>query len=176
MCCQFAELGKTTCGPTSRYMVEFPPFFSFDLLFVSCVQILTDEIIDEKLKQSPHPFGEEQGSILSPPLSVPIHYKLEDIFHLLKNNPKKEISNAAQDRYHQIQEMVILHDLNGVFHHTSAWVDAGTRPCPNELLRFAAHLVLFFSFLFPDLDLRAKCETVLSAYIQHLITEKKVCA
>ena len=112
----------------------------------------------------------------------------------LKSNSRPEIKRSSQDKYHQVQEKIILGDIEGLFKLLATWtavytdntaaydvpsfsVASATKgSTPAEVMRFAAHLVVFFLHNMPAAtpNINVECEVLLTAYIRHLIKSKKV--
>eukprot|EP00163_Fabomonas_tropica_P016504 TRINITY_DN2958_c0_g2_i6.p1 TRINITY_DN2958_c0_g2~~TRINITY_DN2958_c0_g2_i6.p1 ORF type:complete len:505 (+),score=123.46 TRINITY_DN2958_c0_g2_i6:1072-2586(+) len=131
-------------------------------------KILVDRHVDAELKTYPNFFSDDR----------PQHYPSnEDLFSpadILEYARSQAMSKSGIDnRYHQIQEHVILGGpaIATLGNLMQSWVTAG-ETCPPELLRFCAHLVLFFSVVVPSGDNAISDDAVriiLQTYTEHLI-------
>lgn len=126
---------------------------------------------DEAL-QKPQWFKEDEFN------STPVNpIQPETVFRALENHDFYEDDTLR--RFHIIQTLMILGHITLMFEEIADWVKEEreinghiTRICPRQVLRFGAHLVLYY---FPDgLDesvesITESCTVILSAYIDYLI-------
>ncbi|KAF4079966.1 hypothetical protein AMELA_G00184450 [Ameiurus melas] len=99
-------------------------------------------------------------------------WTMEKVFEELQATDLKRVLEATKEHYHIIQKFVILGDLDGLLEEFGDWLGR-TPPLPAHLLRFMAHLVLFYRSLGMQLK-EEVCVDVLKAYISLLVKEKQV--
>ncbi|KAM4678200.1 nuclear pore complex protein Nup107 [Discoglossus pictus] len=101
------------------------------------------------------------------------NWTLEKVFEELQATDKKRVLEENKEHYHTIQKYIILADVDGLMDEFSEWLSKGRSLLLGHLLRFMAHLILFFR----TLGLQTKEEVsveVLKAYIQLLVSEKHI--
>ncbi|XP_023682823.2 nuclear pore complex protein Nup107 isoform X1 [Paramormyrops kingsleyae] len=96
----------------------------------------------------------------------------EKVFEELQATESKKVLAETKEHYHVIQKFVILGDLDGLLEEFGDWLGGGTS-LPSHLLRFMAHLVLFYRSLGVELKEDITVD-VLKSYIQVLVSEKHV--
>jgi nuclear pore complex protein Nup107 len=112
-----------------------------------------------------------------PPLDV------RDIVALLRKSSVVEVREGAREPFRRLQTLVIHDDVKGLLLTLVRWldgkgdavdVDAPPPPVTPQLLRFAAHVALFFNAggLSDDADGADAC-TLLRAYVAHLMHERE---
>ncbi|XP_068611124.1 nuclear pore complex protein Nup107 [Brachionichthys hirsutus] len=99
------------------------------------------------------------------------NWVMEKVFEELQASESKRVLEETREHYHVIQKFVIVGDLDGLLEELADWLTA-SKPLPSHLLRFMAHLVLFFRSL--GLALKEEvCVDVLKAYVSLLIRDQQ---
>ncbi|MEE6480515.1 hypothetical protein FKM82_012595 [Ascaphus truei] len=101
------------------------------------------------------------------------NWTLETVFEELQATDKKRVLEENKEHYHIIQKFIILADVDGLMDEFSEWLSNGRTLLLGHLLRFMAHLILFFR----TLGLQTKEEVsveVLKTYIELLISGKHI--
>jgi hypothetical protein len=110
-----------------------------------------------------------------PPLDV------RDIVALLRKSTVAEVRDGAREPFRRLQALVINDDVAGLMATLARWLQGkgnsdADAPMPSvtpQLLRFAAHAVLFFNAGgLANATESADCCAVLRAYIEHLMRER----
>nr|XP_006815564.1 PREDICTED: nuclear pore complex protein Nup107-like [Saccoglossus kowalevskii] len=95
----------------------------------------------------------------------------ETVFQELQAYPNEVIQGQSKLPYHVIQKYIILNDLDGLIEEMNDWLHNPTLRSSTHLIRFMAHIVLFFRAV----GLQTKeelCTAILEAYVRDLIEDK----
>ncbi|XP_019626310.1 PREDICTED: nuclear pore complex protein Nup107-like [Branchiostoma belcheri] len=91
----------------------------------------------------------------------------EAIFKELQSSPHEGVQSEAEEPFHIIQKYIILGDVDGLIETMSEWIKADSPP-HQHLVRFMAHLVLFFR----SIGVHTKdelCTAILEHYVRTLM-------
>ncbi|XP_035671909.1 nuclear pore complex protein Nup107-like [Branchiostoma floridae] len=91
----------------------------------------------------------------------------EAIFKELQSSPHDGVKSEAEEPFHTIQKYIILGDVDGLIETMSEWINGDSSP-HQHLVRFMAHLVLFFR----SIGVHTKdelCTAILEHYVRTLI-------
>ncbi|XP_008047137.1 nuclear pore complex protein Nup107 isoform X3 [Carlito syrichta] len=131
-------------------------------------RVMVDSLVEQEIQTSV--MTPEETEEL-PREYMEANWTLEKVFEELQATDKKRVLEENQEHYHTVQKFLILGNIDGLMEEFSTWLCRGRGSLPGHLLRFMAHLVLFFR----TLGLQTKEEVsvqVLKTYIQLLINEK----
>lgn len=132
-------------------------------------RVLVDSLLEQELRSS----GMSHEDLEELPREyLEASWTMEKVFEELQATDLKRVLEATKEHYHIIQKFVILGDLDGLLEEFGDWLGR-TPPLPAHLLRFMAHLVLFYRSLGMQLK-EEVCVDVLKAYISLLVKEKQV--
>eukprot|EP00026_Physarum_polycephalum_P001863 Phypoly_transcript_01866.p1 GENE.Phypoly_transcript_01866~~Phypoly_transcript_01866.p1 ORF type:complete len:1019 (+),score=214.39 Phypoly_transcript_01866:45-3101(+) len=154
------------------------------------LKVWSDAYIDDLLTNYPHPFLDEDEK-RKYPYSVSSSKSIKDIMSELTHNPRIESTiQGLLDRYHEVQQYIILGDHQALLEKLAAWTQEAPlakKVTQNpEFTRFAAHLVIAFRFRAAASGAAGansqfgsvwvadpRSDTVIEAYVQYLINAKK---
>ncbi|XP_061839572.1 nuclear pore complex protein Nup107 [Nerophis lumbriciformis] len=131
-------------------------------------RVMVDSLVEKHLMSSGM-FHQELETM--PREYLEANWTMEKVFEELQASESKRVLEETREHYHVIQKFVILGDLDGLLEEFSDWLTA-SKPLPSHLLRFMAHLLMFFRSL--GLALKEDvCLDVLKAYIALLIRDQQ---
>ncbi|KAM9327532.1 nuclear pore complex protein Nup107 [Pholidichthys leucotaenia] len=131
-------------------------------------RVMVDSLVEKELMSS----GMAHQEVETLPREYQeANWTMEKVFEELQASESKRVLDETKEHYHIIQKFIILGDLDGLLDEFSDWL-MDSKPLPSHLLRFMAHLVLFFRSL--GLALKEEvCVDVLKAYVSLLIRDKQ---
>ncbi|KAM9335059.1 nuclear pore complex protein Nup107 [Symphorus nematophorus] len=131
-------------------------------------RVMVDSLVEKDLMSS----GMAHQEVETLPREyLEANWTMEKVFEELQASESKRVLEETKEHYHVIQKFVILGDLDGLLEEFSDWL-AASKPLPSHLLRFMAHLLLFFRSL--GLALKEEvCVDVLKAYVTLLIRDQQ---
>ncbi|XP_063316813.1 nuclear pore complex protein Nup107 isoform X2 [Pelmatolapia mariae] len=131
-------------------------------------RVMVDSLVEKDLMSSGMAHHEVE---MLPREYLEANWTMEKVFEELQASELKRVLEETREHYHVIQKFVILGDLDGLLEEFSDWLTA-SKPLPSHLLRFMAHLVLFFRSL--GLALKEEvCVDVVKAYVSLLIQDQQ---
>ncbi|XP_068162736.1 nuclear pore complex protein Nup107 isoform X2 [Antennarius striatus] len=130
-------------------------------------RVMVDSLVEKELMSS----GMTNQEVETLPREyLEANWTMEKVFEELQASESKRVLEETREHYHVIQKFVIVGDLDGLLDEMADWLTA-SKPLPSHLLRFMAHLVLFFRSLGLALKEEA-CVDVLKAYVSLLIRDQ----
>lgn len=93
----------------------------------------------------------------------------EIIFQDLQASPNEVVQEQGRLKYHVVQKYIILDDVDSLVEEMYAWLKGP--PLPRHLVRFMAHLILFFYKIGRSCK-EELCNAILEAYVKDLIDER----
>ncbi|XP_077325299.1 nuclear pore complex protein Nup107 [Lithobates pipiens] len=133
-------------------------------------RVMVDSLVEQEIRASLISSSEEDEL---PREYLEAHWTLDIVFEELQATDKKRVLEENKEHYHIIQKYIILGDVDGLMDEFSEWLSKGKTLLLGHLLRFMAHLILFFQ----TLGLQTKEEVsveVLKTYIQRLINDRHI--
>lgn len=131
-------------------------------------RVLVDSLVEQEVQSSGMAHAEMDQL---PREYLEAHWTLEKVFEEMKATESKRVLEETKEHYHVIQKFIILGDLDGLLEEFSDWL-CGATPLPSHLLRFMAHLVLFYRSMGMQLK-EEVCVDVLKAFIALLVKEQQ---
>lgn len=134
-------------------------------------RVMVDVRVEQEIRLHPRP---ERDLESLPSIFWDHVLNPEKIFDELYACPKESIKHQAEEFHHVVQKHIILNDTTGLIEKMHSWLEKEEKP-KAQILRFMAHLVLFLrsAGIESETDLD-KCVSILKAYVQTLIEEKKI--
>ncbi|XP_054608406.1 nuclear pore complex protein Nup107 isoform X2 [Dunckerocampus dactyliophorus] len=131
-------------------------------------RVMVDSLVEKHLMSS----GMVHQEVETMPREyLEANWTMEKVFEELQASESKRVLEETREHYHVIQKFVILGDLDGLLEEFSYWLTA-SKVLPSHLLRFMAHLLMFFRSL--GLALKEDvCVDVLKAYVALLIRDQQ---
>ncbi|XP_071392851.1 LOW QUALITY PROTEIN: nuclear pore complex protein Nup107, partial [Centroberyx affinis] len=131
-------------------------------------RVTVDSLVEQELRSS----GMSQQELDALPREyLEANWTMEKVFEELQASESKRVLQETREHYHLIQKFVILGDLDGLLEEFSDWL-TDSKPLPSHLLRFMAHLVLFYRSLGMALK-EEVCVDVLKAYLALLVVAQQ---
>ncbi|KAG7454659.1 hypothetical protein MATL_G00262070 [Megalops atlanticus] len=133
------------------------------------LRVVVDTLVEQEVRSSG--MGSEELEEL-PREYLEANWTLEKVFEELQATESKRVLEETKEFYHIIQKFVILGDLDGLVDEFSDWLAAGST-LPAHLLRFMAHLLLFYRSLGMQLKEEVSMD-ILKTYIQLLVSRRQI--
>ncbi|XP_033126443.1 nuclear pore complex protein Nup107-like isoform X2 [Anneissia japonica] len=141
---------------------------SWDDCLWAYFRVMVDQQVEQEIRENVEPGCECE------PLPDNYFDKLlttTKIFQDLQAFPSEEIEMQSKQKYHMIQKYLILGEVDALIEEMGEWLqDVANRPS-KHLVRFMAHVVLFFRSL--GLDSKEEiCTAIIEAYVKDLVDVK----
>ncbi|XP_071946687.1 nuclear pore complex protein Nup107-like [Antedon mediterranea] len=141
---------------------------SWDDCLWAYFRVLVDQQVEQEIRENVQPGRESQ------PLPDNYFDKLlttNKIFQDLQAFPSEDIEMQSKQKYHLIQKYLILGEIDALVEEMGEWLLDDVHRPSQHLVRFMAHVVLFFRGL--GLDSKEEiCTAIIEAYVKNLIDVK----
>lgn len=133
-------------------------------------RVMVDQLVENHIRTSftgPRPLVSLPTSYIEDNLTV------DKIFTAIQSCSDERIRKKCSDRFYVIQKYVITSDVSSLVEEMYEWCRDELNKPHQHLLRFMAHLVLFFR----SVGISTKetlCDSILECYVKLLIDDKQV--
>lgn len=134
-------------------------------------RVLVDQTVESNIHQS---FVGSRPLLDLPDAYTNKRLTFDSIFKEIAAGTDEKISREAAYRFNMIQKYVILGDIEGLIEAMHAWCKEKSDHTHPHLIRFMAHLVLFFRSLDVVGAWEDSCDDILVEYIKLLIQNEHV--
>lgn len=98
---------------------------------------------------------------------------IEVAFQKVEASPSQKVQTESKEPFHLMQKYIILDDADSLIEEMYEWCRDDTVRTPPQLVRFMAHIVLFFRAIGKSVKEKL-CVAILETYVKQLIEEQQV--